>query len=846
MAAALLVCVGYYVGANIGFILRLPPTTPSVMWPPNALLTATLLLTPPRRWWLYLLAAFPAHLVAELWVVQPSSLVLALFITNCSEAFLAAVGMRWLSDTPVRFDTLRRVAGFIVAAVFLAPLLSSFADAAAVTMLRDESYWLVWRTRLFSNVLTELTLVPALVMMVTAGPTWWRDTPRLRHAEAILLVGGLCTVGLVGFAGPIEGLEAIPDAPRTLLFFLLPFLLWATVRFGPGGTSLSLLATAVIAMWAASQGYGPFAGLLPAESALTLQLSLIVVAIPLMCLAALIEERRRAEAALAERLRFEEMLSRLSGAFVHLSSHDMDAVFQTSLQQLGEFLRLDRLVLVELSRNRQEPLEVTYAWEVTGAELTPRVITSQDFPWAVRRLLAGQNVVFGRLDELPAEAARDRDSYQRRRVTSHLALPLVAGGHVLGALAFVTVTAERTWPDELVHRLRLIAEVFANALARKEAEDALRASEVMKSAILASLTSSVTVLDRQGRIITVNESWTRFAREHGMPSDGVGVNYREVLLQAIRPDTPHTAETLAGVEAVLDGFRPEFASEYASQMADGERWFALSVVPLGRSGGGAVIAHTDITERKRAEMEAQRSRQELAHCTRVSTIGAMTTSLAHELNQPLAGILANAQAARRFLHTTPPAFDEFRDILVDIIEDVKRAAEVIQHLRDLLQKNEFQYVVLDLNELCRGVAKLVSSDAVIRNITIMLDVDPEPTIVHGDHVQLQQVVLNLLLNAMEAIAEGTEGDRLIVVRTRNLETKTVHVSVQDTGPGLPDGTQELVFEPFYTRKPAGLGMGLSIVRLIIEAHGGVIGVTNNPTGGATFSFTLPWAGGRAA
>jgi signal transduction histidine kinase len=224
----------------------------------------------------------------------------------------------------------------------------------------------------------------------------------------------------------------------------------------------------------------------------------------------------------------------------------------------------------------------------------------------------------------------------------------------------------------------------------------------------------------------------------------------------------------------------------------------------------------------------------------------MTTSLAHELNQPLAGILANAQAARRFLDATPPAFDEFRDILLDIVEDVKRAAEVIQHLRDLLQKNEFQYVLLDLNELCRGVAKLVSSDAVIRNITITLDVDPEPTIVHGDHVQLQQVVLNLLLNAMEAMAEDTGGERLVVVRTRNLEARTVHVSVQDTGPGLPDGTQELVFEPFYTRKPAGLGMGLSIVRLIIEAHGGVIGVTNNPTCGATFSFTLPWAGGRVA
>jgi integral membrane sensor domain MASE1 len=210
MAVALLVCAGYYVGANIGFILRLPPTTPSVMWPPNALLTTTLLLAPPRRWWLYLLAAFPAHLGAELAMPWPPSLVLAFFITNCSEALLAAVGMRWVRAVPVRFDTLRRVVMFSVVTVLLAPLLSSFADAAAVTALQGESYWLVWRIRLCSNVLTELTLVPALVLGITAGPTWLRGTSRLRHAEAVLLIGGLCTVGIVVFAGPIKGLDAIP------------------------------------------------------------------------------------------------------------------------------------------------------------------------------------------------------------------------------------------------------------------------------------------------------------------------------------------------------------------------------------------------------------------------------------------------------------------------------------------------------------------------------------------------------------------------------------------------------------------------------------------------------------
>ena len=468
------------------------------------------------------------------------------------------------------------------------------------------------------------------------------------------------------------------------------------------------------------------------------------------------------------------------------------------------------------------------------------------FPLGGQRLLGEQIVVFSRLDELPAEAARDQDSFRRRGIKSNLAIPLVAGGRVLGALAFVTVAAERAWPDGLVQRLRLVAEVFANALARKETEDALRASELMKSAILASLTSSVAVLDREGRIVAVNASWTRFAREHGCDVGRCGCQLPRSLAASGPRGPTYAAEALAGIEAVLDGSRPEFALEYASRTAAGERWFAMSVVPLSRSEGGAVVSHTDITERKRAEMEAQRSRQELAHFTRVSTMGELTASLAHELNQPLAGILANAQAARRFLDATPPELDEVRDILADIVEDDKRAAEVIQRLRDLLRKDEGQDVLLDLNDLIRDVVKLVSSDAVIRNVTVTLDLDPEPAMVYGDRVQLQQVVLNLLLNAMEAMAECVGGDRLVTVRTRNIRPQTVQVSVQDTGPGLRDGTQELVFEPFYTTKPAGMGMGLAIARSIIEAHGGVIWASNNPTRGATFHFALPWAGGRTA
>jgi signal transduction histidine kinase/integral membrane sensor domain MASE1 len=809
VGGALLVCVAYYLGSRLGLLFRFEPETPSVVWPPNAILTATLLLVPPRRWWIYLLAAFPAHLWVQLAAGFPASLALLLFATNCSEALIAAIGVWRFSDAPGRFDTLRRMAVFIVAAGLAAPFLSSFADAAVVTTLRGEPYWQVWRTRFFSNVLTELTLVPALVIVIDAGPRWLRRATPGRHAEAALLAAGLLATGLIVFGGPLT----IPGAPRTPLAALLPFLLWAAVRFGPGGVSLALLATTLQAIQGGIHGRGPFTELPPNEGVLALQIFLSVVVVPLLCLAALIVERRYAKEALEERLRFEELQSRLSGAFVHLPSHEMDRAIDTWLRRLGEFFALDRLTLRELPGVGREPA-VVRAWTVTEPTRVARVSAEPE----------------------PSGSARP---------AVDLTIVLEAGD-VLGDLTFGRRVKNGVWPEPLVQRLRLAAEVFANALARKRSEDALRASELMKSAILGSLPSQVAVLDRTGRIIAVNESWTRFAR-HGMARDadvGVGSCYLDVCRRAAARGADHAADALAGIQAVLDGSRAGFTLEYACG-APAERWIATTVVPLSRPDGGAVVSHTDVTERKRVEIDAQRSRQELSHFTRVSTMGELAASLAHELSQPLTGILTNAQAARRFLEMQAPDLDELRSILSDIVDDDRRASEVIQRLRELLRKGEPTFAPVDLHRLIRDVVRLVSSDAVIRNVSLTLDLGVGSPIVRGDRVQLQQVVLNLLVNGLDAVAECAEDERTVAVRAGNTDVHTVHVWVEDAGAGLRPGTEALVFEPFYTTKPAGMGMGLAIARSIVEAHGGLIWAVNNPTRGAAFHVALPLAGETA-
>ncbi len=836
----LAIALAYYAGANIGFILRFPPLTPSVLWPPNSILTAALLLTPVRRWWLYLLVALPAHLLAEAQAGLPVPLVLSLFATNCSEALLAAACVRRWSDEPTRLDTLRRVFVFVAGAGIFAPFASSFLDAGIVTAFRGEPYWLVWRTRFFSNVLTELTVAPAIVVAATSAWQWVRHARARRKLEAALLAISLVTVSVVMFAGRTGDSGLLPELPRVPVALFLPLILWAAVRFGPGGITLSTLATTLLLTWAATHGRGPFAGLRPSESVLALQLYLTVSVVPLMCLAGLIEERRRAQRALADRLQFEELVAGLSRAFVHLPSDQMDEAFGAWLEHVGRFLSLDRVLLLRISRSGSG-FCVAHSWDTRGPHPAPWIHAGAEVPWIMARLIGGEPVVVARPEDIPEEAIADRESVRRSGIRSMLVLPLSTGERVLGGLALITTAEARAWSLELDSGIRLVAEVFANALARKENEDALRASELMKSAILASLNSGVAVLDSEGRIIAVNQTWARLARHAGAPAPWhhEDDNYLHTCRAAAAQGEPDAAEALAGIEAVLSGSRTGFSFEYSSTTPAGQRWVAMSVVPLSRPEGGAVVSRTDVTERKRAEMQAERARQELAHFTRVSTMGELTASLAHELRQPLAGILTNAQAAQRFLAVTPPDLDEVRDILADIVKNDRRAAQVIQRLRDLLRRGDSEMRPFDLNDLIRDVVKLLASDAIIRGVTVDLALDAESAVVSADWVQLQQVVLNLLLNAMDAMADCPRENRVLVIRTENAEPLKVRVSVDDAGPGLSPGVENLMFEPFYTTKPHGMGMGLAIARSIIELHRGVISAGNNPTGGATLRFSLP-------
>jgi len=249
-------------------------------------------------------------------------------------------------------------------------------------------------------------------------------------------------------------------------------------------------------------------------------------------------------------------------------------------------------------------------------------------------------------------------------------------------------------------------------------------------------------------------------------------------------------------------------------------------------------------EQQRSYQEADAQRRQLAHLNRVATLGELSGALAHELSQPLTAVLTNAQAARHFLNRQPLEIDQIRGAVEDIIKNDKRAGAVIDRLRALLRKEEISRQPVDVSDVVRDVIDLAVGELTSRRINVKSALAPVIPSVLGDRIQLQQVVLNLVLNACDAMNTTDTGDRVLVLATR-ADDGFVELTVSDRGPGIPDGQLERVFEPFVTFREQGLGLGLAISRSIVAAHGGSIHAENNAGGGATFRCLLPIAGARS-
>ncbi|HWH91730.1 MAG TPA: MASE1 domain-containing protein, partial [Candidatus Binatia bacterium] len=287
----LCVFAGYYLGAKIGFALTFKPYPVSALWPPNSILVAALLLTPPRIWWFVLLAAFPAHCATQLQSHVPPLMILCWFVSNSSEAVIGAGLMRYLVRGPIQFTSLRNAGIFCLCVVFAGPFLSSFLDAAFVrwNAWGHGSYWELIRIRFFSNALAALIVAPLIITWATKGILAVRTAGRASLLEACLLLFGLLSISFAVLY------KFGPGADSALLFLTLPFLLWSAARFGALGTSTALSIVGFLAIWSGSHGHGPFSGGSAEQNTLSIQIFLIVLSIPMLFLAAVIEERATGE-----------------------------------------------------------------------------------------------------------------------------------------------------------------------------------------------------------------------------------------------------------------------------------------------------------------------------------------------------------------------------------------------------------------------------------------------------------------------------------------------------------------------------------------------------------------------
>ena len=293
------------------------------------------------------------------------------------------------------------------------------------------------------------------------------------------------------------------------------------------------------------------------------------------------------------------------------------------------------------------------------------------------------------------------------------------------------------------------------------------------------------------------------------------------------------------------GKREPFTVEYRLRRKDGEyRWVLDTGTPRFDAAGvfiGYIGSCIDIADRKQAELDHQLQTSELTRVGRLALMGELTASLAHEVNNPLGAMVTNASAGQRMLARGQLGNEELQELLADIISDGHRAREVIEGIRNMVRKSEATLSLVGMNEIIRDLLRIVRADATARKVRLVTEIDANAGVVMGDRVQLLQVLLNLTMNAFEALSVVRADARRVVIRAERVDDGQICVSVRDDGPGFPAGIVDQLFEPFFSTKAEGTGMGLAIARTIIEAHGGTLSGKNCDDGGAIFAVSLPEA-----
>jgi len=750
------------------------PVVSAPFWFPDSVLLCALLVTPRRWWWLLLAGTLPIRFGVEWPTQSPLWFLGTCYLNDCAKAVAGAWLLQRFMRDPIRLASMRDLGVYCLFAVLLVPVASALLGALSRAAL-GHPYWQGFEQWFLGDAMANLILTPIIYYWVLRPPN------PATFTNARVIEAGMLSIGLlVTMSWAFEPVAIPSDIVETRFYAPVPFMVWAAIRFRMFGATGVVAVLTVFAVRAAIEGTGSFAALTASEVSSRLQHFLLLRAAPLYLAAVLIEQW----VAVSHSLRESER------RFRHMADQSPMMIWMASPDGRCEFV------------NRR--------WlDFTGLELEDflgdgwsRIVHPDDFGRSNGDYLRS----IAARESFENEARLRRHDGEFRWVMSHGAARFSPTGEFLGYVGSAIDMTER-----------------------RHQEAALKRSEARYRDVVESQASFVCRMLPNATLTFVNTAYCRFLGRERL--DLLGRNF----LDLVSPPAREAARR--GLAQALD--EPGHVTwECEVVNPDGSRgwqsWVCHAIDGVPDELRELQLIGADVTDRKRAE----ESGRQLAQATRFAAVGELTAMVAHEINQPLCAILSNAEAAEILLRSEHPPLEELRNILADIRKDDLRADSAIRSIRSLLQRREFEPRRVDLVDTVDHVFKLTAGDALHRRVPIRREVAGNLPAVMGDRSYLEQVLVILMVNGMDAMKATAEGARELVVSAQRVDGWQVEVAVKDCGHGISSEHMPQLFDSFFTTKADGMGMGLSIARSMIAAHGGRIWAENSPGGGAVFRFTL--------
>ncbi|MCV3739158.1 MASE1 domain-containing protein [Rhizobium sp. TRM96647] len=780
----------YVLGCGFADALAIVPGITVSIWPPAGVFVATLILTSPYTWPWWMLSGCLAEMFAQIvWFHSPPLVGLLIYVGNALCAAVGATLVNLACRRPLRMETLRDVLAFVGLGAGVAPLASATVGSAALAWfgVADQTFTEVWPLFWIGDATGILLVGPVSLMVIQQ----WRGGIRLSAA-------GWTEAGLLGLVFLAVAALSLSTDYLASAYIIMPPLLWAAVRFEFKGVAVALTLLALITMALTISGGSHFVGdpATQREKQVMLQLFLAISAFSSLIVAAISRQNQQALLALGERERELSQLVDMVPVHIRRMTAEGEPIFFN--KRLLDFFGVDGLN--QLDQQGESRLAVAiqtfvHADDAAGLLATARhsFATGEPFAWRyrMRRADGAYRWVDGR-----GEPLRDQN-----------------GAIVQWYVISIDID------DEM------------------RAQEALRNRERELSQLVDMVPSLLWRLSPKGEPTFFSKRLVAFCGRDVGDFDGAGTGRLSAAIETLfhPEDIGRLEETLKHSLVTGEGFN----LLYRMRRADGVyRWMSGRAEPLRDDGGDIIqwfgLSH-DIDDQVRVEEELHLARESLARATQAASLAELSAAIAHEVNQPLAAIVANSSACQGWLAAAPPNLERARKTVERIIENANSASDVVRHIRALFKPSVETRTSTTIESVIGGARNLMAEEAARRRIRMKIDVESDLPPVSLDRVQIQQVLVNLIRNGMDAMDSVTD-DRVLGVRA-HYPGDAIRIEISDRGRGVE--FSEKIFEPFFTTKEHGMGMGLAICRSIVESHGGRLWLENNEQEGATFTFTLP-------